>query len=67
MSDNILRLEVDDRGIGMKLEKKPGGSLGLIGMKERARLVNGSVAVASREGQGTRVLVEIPLDIAPQE
>ena len=51
----------------MKAENKPGGSLGLIGMKERARLVNGNLAVASREGEGTRVLVEIPLDIEPQE
>lgn len=62
MSDNILRLEVDDRGVGMKPARMSGSSLGLIAMKERARLVNGNVAVASREGEGTRVLVEIPLD-----
>ncbi len=62
MSDNILRLEVDDRGVGMRTGRAAGSSLGLIAMKERARLVNGSVAVASREGEGTRVLVEIPLD-----
>lgn len=62
MSDNILRLEVDDRGIGMTASAKTGSALGLIAMKERARLVNGNVAVASRAGEGTRVLVEIPLD-----
>ncbi|HZQ71030.1 MAG TPA: CHASE3 domain-containing protein [Terriglobales bacterium] len=62
VSGNIMRLEVDDRGIGMKSEPRAGSSLGLVAMKERAHLVNGSVAVASREGEGTKVIVEIPLE-----
>jgi signal transduction histidine kinase len=61
-SDNVLRLEVDDRGVGIKTDSRTGSSLGLIAMKERANLVNGSVEVASREGEGTRVTVEIPVE-----
>jgi len=60
--DGVLRLEVDDRGVGIRPDLKSSPSLGLIAMKERANLVNGSVKVASQEGEGTRVIVEIPLE-----
>jgi PAS domain S-box-containing protein len=63
---HVLRLVVDDRGIGIRANAKTGPSLGLIAMKERAHLVNGRVDVASREGEGTRVVVEIPVDAAAE-
>jgi signal transduction histidine kinase len=32
-----------------------------VGMKERARLVNGTVSLASRSGEGTEVKLEVPV------
>ena len=34
---------------------------GLTGMRERAALVNGTIRFDSEEGEGTHVIVEIPL------
>ncbi|HEY8707914.1 MAG TPA: ATP-binding protein, partial [Burkholderiaceae bacterium] len=51
------------RGFDTAAPRKP-GSLGLLGLKERADLVNGSVKVLSATGQGTRVEVQIPLEPA---
>ena len=36
------------------------GSLGLIGMRERAEAIDGRMVVDSAPGQGTRVIVEAP-------
>lgn len=61
-SGQLLRLIVDDRGVGINPDSKPGSSLGLVAMKERAHLINGSIDIASKAGEGTRVVVEIPLE-----
>ncbi len=37
--------------------------LGLLGMKERATLVGGTLAVESQAGQGTRITVRIPIEL----
>ncbi|HXF72099.1 MAG TPA: ATP-binding protein, partial [Actinomycetota bacterium] len=34
--------------------------LGLLGMRERAQLVGGSLSIRSRPGQGTAVTVTVP-------
>ena len=39
--------------------------LGLLGMQERARLVNGQFAIVSVPKRGTTVRVQIPLPPAP--
>ena len=55
-------LEVKDNGIGFELdnlEGQDGGGFGLAGMRQRARLVAGSLSVWSRPGEGTLVKVEI--------
>jgi len=58
-----LLLEVRDDGRGITAEQAASSrSLGLTGMRERARLWNGSVTIKGTEGKGTAVLVEIPLD-----
>jgi len=58
-----LLLEVCDDGRGITAEQASSGkSLGPTGMRERARLWNGSVTIKGTEGKGTTVLVEIPLD-----
>jgi signal transduction histidine kinase len=54
---------IDDDGAGLPAGE-PGVSprgLGLIGMRERAQSLSGTMAVETRPGGGTRVSVTIPL------
>ncbi len=56
-----LRLEVRDDGRGIAAEKLDDSrSLGLVGMRERARALGGEVAVWSAPGKGTRVQLSFP-------
>ena len=38
--------------------------LGLVGMRERAEALGGQVEISSQKGEGTRVVVRIPLESA---
>jgi len=56
-----LILQISDNGIGIKENyKSKQDSYGLIGMQERAFLLDGEFTIAGREGLGTVVKVEIP-------
>src|SRR5258708_5827242 len=59
-----LQLEIKDNGKAFEVDRcfsgKGGKRLGLLGMRERVRLVNGRFAVKSRPGKGTVVRVEVP-------
>ena len=59
-----FQVEIKDNGKGFALEQQLAAKgrkrLGLLGMRERVRLVNGRFAVKSRLGEGTAVSVEIP-------
>ncbi len=58
-----LHLEVLDLGQGFDLETDfPREGLGLISMKERARLAGGELKITSALGRGTTVSVDVPLD-----
>ena len=66
LSDSTVKMTVEDNGKGFnppKLTDHPtaAGKLGLIGMHERARLLGGSLVVKSEPGDGTRVIVNVPL------
>jgi two-component system sensor histidine kinase DegS len=58
--DEMLVLAVEDDGQGFDPEAKSEGA-GITGMRERAALVNGTITFDSEAGQGTHVIVEIPL------
>ncbi len=61
IESNKLILEIVDNGIGF--DKNNSGrkdSYGMIGMKERAVLLNGELDIISEIGKGSRVRVEIP-------
>jgi len=58
--DDTLVLAVEDDGQGFDPEAKSEGA-GITGMRERAALVNGTITFDSEAGQGTHVIVEIPL------
>ncbi len=58
--EGLLRVEVRDEGRGFDPESAS-GSLGLAGMRERARSHGGTLEVLSSPGAGTRVIAEFPL------
>jgi signal transduction histidine kinase len=59
-----LLVYICDNGVGMPQPIQSGRSLGLLGMRERARAVGGDVRITGRAGKGTRVLLHLPLRIA---
>jgi len=61
-ADNRIRLSVADNGAGFSAEtagRKP-MSFGLVGMRERAALLGGTLTIRSRPGKGTTVVLELP-------
>ena len=54
-----VSLVVSDRGVGLHSESR--GGLGLVSMKERARLVNGTVDVSGKFGGGVTVTLKVPI------
>ena len=62
----ILTLKIADDGAGFDLATVKGrGGLGLIGMEELVRLVNGKLTIESQPGHGTRTTLEISLTREP--
>ena len=52
---------VEDDGVGFDpVLARHSGRLGLLGMRERAEMLGGSLVVDSSEGQGTTVVAEVP-------
>ena len=66
--DCNVTLEVRDNGVGIHEEKlRKGGSLGILGMRERVTLLGGDLTITSSPGNGTAVLVRIPQGPGNQE
>ncbi|MFQ5944146.1 MAG: GAF domain-containing sensor histidine kinase [Anaerolineales bacterium] len=64
-ADSIL-LEVRDDGVGFNVgavdaNYEQRGSLGMVNMRERSELVHGVLRINSAEGEGTRIVLEIPV------
>lgn len=60
--DGMLATLVEDNGRGFEPESVPSGrGLGLVGMRERAELVDGDLVVESGAGTGTRIRLEVPI------
>jgi two-component system, NarL family, sensor histidine kinase UhpB len=63
VSEDELVMTINDNGVGID----PGAeeridSHGLIGMRERALLLNGTFSIAGEKGVGTRITVRMPLN-----
>lgn len=55
-------LEIKDNGRGITREEISGpGSLGLLGIRERAELLGGTMAIEGRPGEGTALTVTLPI------
>jgi two-component system, NarL family, sensor histidine kinase UhpB len=66
VSDGRLRLRVADNGVGVSPQDLANTkSLGLLGMTERAAMLNGSVRITGTPGKGTSVQLEIPIANSP--
>lgn len=61
-----LRLDIADDGIGVPQIAPRSSSLGLLGMRERARRAGGDCTIRRRDPQGTIVALSVPLRF-PQE
>ncbi len=66
MQNDTLTLELQDDGVGFNVgavdsEYDRRSSLGMVNMRERAEMLNGNLRIDSAEGQGTRILVVVPL------
>jgi len=61
MKDKTLLLTIQDDGQGFDASTIPSGHYGILGIKERVRLVNGSFEIQSENGKGTTLKIEIPL------
>src|SRR2546426_282862 len=59
LTPDRLRLEVEDRGVGMREEAC--GGLGLIAMRERADILQGTLELLRPPAGGTLVILEAPL------
>ncbi|MTI66884.1 MAG: sensor histidine kinase [Firmicutes bacterium] len=66
--DKFLNLIIKDDGIGFNKEKALdessdiNGGFGLMGMKERAQLLNGELDIISNPGDGTKIVLIIPIN-----
>lgn len=60
MQDLVVISIIDD-GKGFDVTVKKENSFGIIGMRERVEMLNGSIAFHSEIGKGTRVLIKVPL------
>ena len=56
-----IRIDIRDWGSGFNPKKVKENCYGLLGIRERARLLGGKYRLRSAAGKGTRIVVELPL------
>lgn len=61
VNPRVLRLIIEDDGQGFRLDEQQNG-LGLVNIRERAGLVNGTVDIRSGPERGTRIEAKLPLN-----
>jgi NarL family two-component system sensor histidine kinase YdfH len=62
-ADQTLQVEIRDNGVGFDPVKAVGqsGHYGLLGIRERARILGGSLTIESAPSQGTTLKLQLPL------
>lgn len=63
----FIRMMIEDDGVGFDTNNKTKdhnkkSGMGLINMSERAIALNGKLVIDSRQGAGTEIIVEIPME-----
>jgi signal transduction histidine kinase/sensor domain CHASE-containing protein len=61
--ENTIHVQVEDEGTGFNAAEitRERGTFGLLGMQERAVLLNGSLTIDTQPGRGTSLYMQIPL------
>ena len=57
-TSGVLRLDVRDDGVG---GADPAHGTGLVGLRDRVEAIGGTFGVISPRGEGTHLLIELPL------
>lgn len=60
--DTRLHVQISDDGVGFDVSRVPRERFGLVGMRERARLLGGELAVSSAAGEGTTIDIDVPIE-----
>lgn len=66
--NGVLELAIEDDGVGFDVvdtiqDPTTGRALGLLGMEERVRGLNGTFEIESDPGSGTRILAALPVEL----
>jgi signal transduction histidine kinase len=64
--DDLVTVSIADNGVGFDIDSIMGdytkrGSLGMVNLRERAEMINGSLQMESAKGKGTSITVLIPV------
>ena len=64
--DAMIRAEIVDNGIGFDVENSApsnnrAAGMGLLSMRERVTILDGTFEIASQQGAGTRLTIELPM------
>jgi NarL family two-component system sensor histidine kinase YdfH len=60
VENEAIILEIRDNGIGFEPAMVTTGHYGLLGLRERARLMNGQLSISSELGKGTTIRLCLP-------
>jgi signal transduction histidine kinase len=66
-TDQTLQLEITDNGRGLQPSTGPSTSLGMVGMRARARQLGGELTVESPREGGLRIRVEVPVKLRSRQ
>jgi two-component system nitrate/nitrite sensor histidine kinase NarX len=61
IEEGLLKIQVEDDGVGFDMERPPEDRLGLRIMRERAAVVGGTISISSHVGVGTKLEIHLPL------
>ena len=63
ISKELVTVVIKDDGKGFDAAIQKEGSFGLVGMRERVELLEGSMTIDSQPGAGTLVLIQVPYEL----
>jgi PAS domain S-box-containing protein len=64
---STVSLVVEDDGVGFEPSQVSGKMIGLVGMRERAAVVGGTLEIEPTAGGGTTVISRVPLSHSPRQ
>jgi two-component system, NarL family, sensor histidine kinase DegS len=61
ITKSAINILVKDNGVGFDVLKRNRESFGIMGMEERVELLDGEISIESKIGNGTMVMIHVPL------